>query len=136
MSDITYTPPLPVAVRVGDLTLDGYPDIIIIGVSGSGDRTPYILYSVSCSSNIAGCDSNGRGRRGFQTATAGTEAMKHILDARGITVMDLDEDVGCSFLSSARGSIVLFLGDFGHPSPADRSSRPRHGYFHTQQLLL
>lgn len=93
MSDITHNPPLPVAFRVGDLNLDGYPDIIAIGVSESGNRTPYILNSVQCSHNIAGCGPGTKGRRGFQIATKGTEIMKHVIDARGVAVMDLDEDV-------------------------------------------
>ncbi|GJJ12216.1 hypothetical protein Clacol_006457 [Clathrus columnatus] len=93
MNDVTYDPPLPVTVRIGDLTLDGYPDIIVIGVSGSGNRSPYILNSIPCSHNIAGCDSRGNGRRGFKVVTAGTETVRRITDARGVAVMDLDEDV-------------------------------------------
>lgn len=117
MSDITYNPPLPVAFRVGDLNLDGYPDVIVIGVSESGNRTPYILNSVQCSNNIAGCGSRAKGRRGFQVAMKGTEIMRHVVDARGVAVLDLDEDGTLDILiqrtgSQGEGTIAFIQNNF------------------------
>jgi integrin alpha FG-GAP repeat containing protein 1 len=103
MNDITHDPPIPLSIRVGDLSLDGFPDMMLIaasaphgGVLGGGvtvNHTPYLLNSVPCARGIAGCDANGRGRRGFEVAVTGTDALRQITDARGIAVLDLDEDV-------------------------------------------
>ena len=105
MNDVTHDPPLPLPIRVGDLSLDGFPDLIIIvasapkggilGVGASIDRTPYLLSSVPCARGIAGCNESGQGRRGFAVASTGSEALRQIVDARGVTVLDLDEDVCC-----------------------------------------
>lgn len=105
MMDVTHDPPIPVPIRVGDLSLDGFPDMIAItaavsggGVLGKGTsikQTPAVLSSVPCSRGTAGCYANGRGRRGFVPLTSGVDALRAIVDARGVTVLDLDEDVSC-----------------------------------------
>ncbi|KAF8590510.1 hypothetical protein K439DRAFT_1381934 [Ramaria rubella] len=102
MTDTTHIPPLPLSIRVGDLSLDGFPDLIpivasaphggILGVGASVDRTPRLLTSVPCARGLPGCGPNGQGRRGFKLTNSGAEALQHIVDARGVTVLDLDED--------------------------------------------
>ena len=103
MNDTTHDPPIPLPIRVGDFSLDGFPDIIpiiasaptggVLGVGASINRTPYLLTSVPCARGVVGCGANGQGRRGFTTIDAGSEALQQIVDARGVTVLDLDEDV-------------------------------------------
>ncbi|KIJ44161.1 hypothetical protein M422DRAFT_30662 [Sphaerobolus stellatus SS14] len=102
MVDTTNDPPIPLPIRVGDLSLDGFPDLIPIittptsgGVFGIGagiNRTPAVLTSVPCARGIPGCSADGRGRRGFQHLTSGVEALQTIVDARSVAVLDLDED--------------------------------------------
>lgn len=112
MNDMTHDPPIPLPIRVGDFSLDGFPDIIpvvasapnggMFGVGTSIDRTPYLLDSVPCARGVVGCDANGGGRRGFRIAHAASKALQKIVDARGVAVLDLDEDV------SIRRSLISF----------------------------
>jgi hypothetical protein len=109
MNDVTHDPPLPLPIRSGDLSLDGFPDLIpiiasapkggVLGIGASIDQTPYLLTSVPCARGVAGCNGSGQGRRGFRIASEGSEALQQIVDARGVTVLDLDEDVRCHQLS-------------------------------------
>ncbi|KAF8487633.1 hypothetical protein JB92DRAFT_2759088 [Gautieria morchelliformis] len=102
MNDMTHDPPIPLPIRVGDFSLDGFPDLIpivasapkggVFGVGGSIERTPYLMTSVPCARGVAGCGASGQGRRGFRITSAGSEALQQIVDARGVTVLDLDED--------------------------------------------
>ena len=104
--DTSHDPPIPLPIRVGDLSLDGFPDLVpiltsptsggVFGIGASFSRTPVVLSSVPCGRSVVGCTSNGRGRRGFQRLTSGVEALQSITDARGIALVDLDEDVGLS----------------------------------------
>jgi integrin alpha FG-GAP repeat containing protein 1 len=112
MSDVTHDPPIPVPIRVGDLSLDGFPDLILIvatpvgggllGIGGDFHKTPVVLSSVSCSQGILGCSASGQGRRGFVHLDSGVEALQAIEDARGVAVLDLDEDVSCPFFSKKK----------------------------------
>jgi integrin alpha FG-GAP repeat containing protein 1 len=107
MNDMTHDPSIPLPIRVGDFSLDGFPDLIpivasapkggVLGIGTNIERTPYLLTSVPCARGVAGCGASGQGRRGFRIATAGSEALQQIVDARGVTVLDLDEDV-CSVI--------------------------------------
>lgn len=138
MNDVTHDPPLPLPIRVGDLSLDGFPDLIIIvasapeggilGVGASIDRTPYILSSVPCARGIAGCNESGQGRRGFAVASTGSEALRQIVDARGVTVLDLDEDVCCHPLPLTdyyKQYAYGFVGNSRYSSTANRRTRQR-----------
>ena len=103
MYDTSHDPPLPLPIRIGDLSLNGFPDLIpviasapkggVLGLGSTIDRTPYILTSIPCARGVAGCNEGGQGRRGFAVARAGSEALQQIVDTRGVTVLDLDEDV-------------------------------------------
>lgn len=73
--------------------MDGFPDFLAIFASGN-DRTPYLAYSKHCASGVAGCDSKGRGRRGWEVAAnSGMKALANVKDARGVAFLDMDEDV-------------------------------------------
>ncbi|KAF8520193.1 hypothetical protein BU17DRAFT_46898 [Hysterangium stoloniferum] len=114
MSDMTHNPPIPLSIRVGDLSLDGFPDMIIIaasaprggilGVGATINYTPYLLNSVPCAPNVAGCDTTGQGRRGFEVAMTGVDALQQITDARGIAVLDIDEDGTLDILVQRSGA--------------------------------
>ncbi|KAF5357873.1 hypothetical protein D9756_001989 [Leucocoprinus leucothites] len=77
------------------------------------DRTPYLVYSVACAPSVAGCKSDGSGRRGWKVADAGTESLKKVKDARGVTFLDMDEDGTLDIMvqrtGSQGGSRVLFI---------------------------
>jgi integrin alpha FG-GAP repeat containing protein 1 len=101
--DTTFNPPLPVPVRLGDSDLDGFPDALLVLVGGRGaqkTRTPKLVENVPCDAGVAGC--GGRegqdGARGWKAVRKGVDAFERITDARGVSFLDMDEDV--SFASS------------------------------------
>jgi len=93
--DTTFTPPIPIPLKLGDADLDGFPDMLAISAQGH-DRTPRLVYSVPCAAGLGGCSKSGTGRRGWKIATKGVEPLENIKDARSITFLDTDEDVRCS----------------------------------------
>ena len=101
--DTTYDPPLPVPLKVGDLNLDGFVDIVPIIATPSGDRsrlstTPKILGSVACSKGVVGCGPDGKGRRGLSVLGRDNNVLDGFQDARGVVLVDIDEDVGFASL--------------------------------------
>jgi integrin alpha FG-GAP repeat containing protein 1 len=99
--DTTFSPPLPLPVRLGDTDLDGFPELLVI--AATADRhTPKLLISEPCTKGLAGCEANGQGRRGFSLLQKGAESLETVYDARGVTFMDMDEDVRRFCLVSAR----------------------------------
>lgn len=104
--DTTYNPPLPVSLKLGDLNLDGFPDLVPILVStpaggrSKQERTPRILHNVACAKGVIGCGADGNGRRGWNMLKTGTKVLDGVKDARGIAFLDVDEDVSV---------LVLFL---------------------------
>ncbi|KAG9318236.1 hypothetical protein JVU11DRAFT_317 [Chiua virens] len=89
--DTSYSPSLPLPVRLGDTNLDGFPDLLVIAANGDR-RTPKLLISEPCTKGLAGCDTNGRGRRGFRLLQNGAESLEAVHDARGVALIDMDED--------------------------------------------
>ncbi|KIK98838.1 hypothetical protein PAXRUDRAFT_632706 [Paxillus rubicundulus Ve08.2h10] len=89
--DTTFSPALPLPIRLGDANLDGFPDLLLISATG-GVHTPKLLFSEPCTKGLPGCDENGQGRRGFGLVTRGAEDMESVRDARGATFFDMDED--------------------------------------------
>ena len=102
VQDTTHNPPLPVPIKLGDINQDGFPDLLAIVATDTGssaDRTPRMAYSMSCRKGIAGCSSDGKGRRGFKVLKSGGDALHSVKDARGVAFLDMDEDVGLLLLS-------------------------------------
>jgi hypothetical protein len=91
--DISYTPSLPLSLKLGDANLDGFPDILLISGSGK-ERTPHLIRSVPCAKDVAGCSPGGSGKRGWQLADKDVGSLEAIKDARSISFLDMDEDVG------------------------------------------
>jgi len=97
--DTTYDPPLPVPLKIGDLNLDGFVDIVPIIATPSPDnrsrlvKTPKILGSVACRKGVAGCGPDGRGRRGWSVIGRDNNVLEELTDARGVVLVDTDEDV-------------------------------------------
>ena len=102
--DTTYNPPLPIPLKLGDANLDGFPDLLLIAASGKS-RTPKLLWSVPCASDVPGCAADGTGHRGWQVATKDVETLEGITDARSVSFVDLDEDVGGSWPYESNGNI-------------------------------
>lgn len=90
--DTSFTPPIPIPLKLGDADLDGFPDMLAITVQGV-NRIPRLMYSVPCVSDLGGCSKNGTGKRGWKMATKGVEALESINDSRSLTFLDMDEDV-------------------------------------------
>ena len=95
LSDVTFTPPIPLGLKPGDADLDGFPDLLAIVIDSDGDaHTPRLLWNVQCSSGVPGCDADGKGRRGFMAASGNEiELLEGMRDVRGVGWVDLDEDV-------------------------------------------
>ncbi|KAI0927900.1 hypothetical protein AcV7_009379 [Taiwanofungus camphoratus] len=114
--DTTYNPALPVPLKVGDANQDGFPDILAIVASGTGSRrprTPYLALSVPCEKGIAGCSSDGHGRRGWKVVRKGTDPLKNVQDARSVAFLDMDEDGSLDIMVQRTGEqgqgTVLFV---------------------------
>jgi integrin alpha FG-GAP repeat containing protein 1 len=89
--DTTFSPAVPLPIRLGDTDLDGFPELLVI--AATADRhTPKLLISEPCKKGLPGCDSNGRGRRGFRLLERGAESLEAVYDARSVTFIDMDED--------------------------------------------
>ena len=112
MLDTTFSPPLPLPVRLGDTNLDGFPDLLVIAAMAD-KHTPKLLISEPCTRGLAGCDQRGRGRRGFRLLERGAESLEAVYDARGGSFIDMDEDVRSSCLVSVREYKVM-VHDRGH----------------------
>ncbi|KAH7928183.1 integrin alpha N-terminal domain-containing protein [Leucogyrophana mollusca] len=89
--DTTFTPPIPVPIKLGDANLDGFPDLLFI-VDSNGSRTPKLVFSVPCAKDVAGCGANGEGKRGWSLLTKGADSLEAVKDARGAAFLDLAED--------------------------------------------
>lgn len=101
--DTTFSPPIPLPIRLDDTNLDGYPDLLFVAATSDG-HTPKLLVSEPCVKGLPGCDESGRGRRGFRLAQKGTESLEAIKDARGVTLLDLDEDGTLDILVQRTGT--------------------------------
>lgn len=101
------TEAIPVPLRVGDIDLDGFPDIVPIVVHKDNSRTPHVLISHPCASGTNGCSSSAG--RTFNVVTKDTHALEKITDAVGVAFLDIDEDVSELFFfeSSRRGRMGL-----------------------------
>ena len=98
MLDTTFSPPLPVSIKLGDANLDGFPDFLIITGSGK-DRIPSLVYSVPCAVGVVGCGKDGLGDRGWKVATRGVESLQAVKDARSLSFLDMDEDVSFNLIN-------------------------------------
>ncbi|KAM6500960.1 hypothetical protein JOM56_003974 [Amanita muscaria] len=101
--DNSFQPPLPVPIKMGDVNLDGFPDMLLITVNGR-KRTPSLLFSVPCSRGVAGCATDGSSKRGWILATKDVEALSAIQDARSASFFDIDEDGSLDILVQRSGS--------------------------------
>ncbi|KAJ7611627.1 hypothetical protein FB45DRAFT_940496 [Roridomyces roridus] len=113
--DNTQVPPLPLALKLGDANLDGFPDLLAI-ISTGQDHVPKLLFSVPCASGVIGC-SNGAGKRGWAVHTKGMDALDSIKDARSVSFLDMDEDGSLDIMvqrtsGSGRGNIMFVQNNF------------------------
>lgn len=90
--DMTATPPIPIPLRIGDVDLDGFPDLLPIIAYDDGSATPELLISIACTKGAPGC-LGARGRT-FERLVKDVVPLGHIKDARGVAFLDLDDDVG------------------------------------------
>ena len=94
--DTTFSPPLPLPLKLGDVNQDGFPDLVAIIASGSGSQASYsprVVLSMSCAKGVAGCDAHGAGKRGWSVLKKNVEPLERIVDARSVAFLDMDEDV-------------------------------------------
>ncbi|KZV83486.1 hypothetical protein EXIGLDRAFT_683764 [Exidia glandulosa HHB12029] len=89
MRDETFGTPLPVPLKIGDLNLDGFPDIVPIVITKPNDHTPKILLS--------------KDGRHFELVRDDVEVLDEIKDARSVAFIDLDEDGSLDLLVQRSG---------------------------------
>ncbi|KAJ3728349.1 hypothetical protein C8R42DRAFT_619562 [Lentinula raphanica] len=116
VQDTTFSPSIPISVKLGDANLDGFPDILLV-ISTSHGRTPKLIYSVPCARGKAGCDQDGNGKRGWQVATKGVESLDKVKDARGVSFVDIDEDGTLDLMvhrtgDSGEGNVLFVQNNF------------------------
>jgi integrin alpha FG-GAP repeat containing protein 1 len=101
-TDTSFSPTIPLSLKIGDANLDGFPDLLLIHVEDqTRSQRPKLLFGTPCSAdgNAVGCredrggSKKGRGKVGFTVATKKMEALDAITDARGLAFLDMDEDV-------------------------------------------
>ncbi|TFK34872.1 hypothetical protein BDQ12DRAFT_688981 [Crucibulum laeve] len=114
--DPTFSPSLPVSIKLGDANLDGFPDFLAIVGSGNV-RTPHLVYSVPCGHGVAGCATDGSGKRGWEVASKGTDRLREIKDARSVSFLDMDEDGTLDILvqrtgDSHQGNFMFIQNNF------------------------
>jgi integrin alpha FG-GAP repeat containing protein 1 len=80
--DTSFTPPLPIPLKLGNVDLDGFSDMLAISVQGH-DHTPRLLYSVPCAAGLGGCSKTGAGRRSWKMVTKGVEIISRM---RGLSL--------------------------------------------------
>ena len=104
-------------LKIGDLNLDGFVDIVVIVATPSaGDwsklaKTPKILGSTACRKGVAGCGPDGQGRRGWSVVGRDNNVLEEFQDVRGVVLVDIDEDVSSpSFYNPALMSECLSQG--------------------------
>ncbi|KAJ3514179.1 hypothetical protein NLJ89_g2518 [Agrocybe chaxingu] len=114
--DTTFSPSIPIGLKLGDADLDGFPDLLVITTSGR-DHTPHLIFSVPCAAGVAGCSSDGKGRRGWKVANKGVEALEAVKDARSVSFLDMDEDGTLDILvqrvgDNKQGSFLFIQNNF------------------------
>lgn len=87
--DTTSSPPLPVPITLGDSDLDGFPDLLLI-VAHDDRTTPKLLFNTPCGPSVVGC--GGDRKRGWKVGKKGIEVLDKVHDARGVAMVDMDED--------------------------------------------
>ena len=103
--DTSVSPALPLPIKLGDANHDGFPDMLTIVTTGAGSnrpRAPYLVLSVPCAKGVAGCSSDGSGRRGWQVVKKDVDPLLSVQDARSVAFLDMDEDVGAEHVRVAR----------------------------------
>jgi integrin alpha FG-GAP repeat containing protein 1 len=100
---------LPLPVRIGDVDLDGFPDLMLIR-AGNGKygapATPTLLMNVACGEKDAvGCENGGR--RAWKVVDKGADPLEDIKDARGAAFIDVDEDGTLDILVQRTGQQKL-----------------------------
>ncbi|KZT59740.1 integrin alpha N-terminal domain-containing protein, partial [Calocera cornea HHB12733] len=116
MLDRSFHPSLPIPIRIADASLSGFPSLLpiiatqtpggVLGIGSSLETTVELLESVPCRAGVVGCEGNkvSAGRRAFAIVNDGTQVPKGIHDARGVTVLDLDEDGTLDLLIQRTGT--------------------------------
>ncbi|KAI0689777.1 hypothetical protein BC835DRAFT_1407738 [Cytidiella melzeri] len=105
--DTSQTPAVPIPIKLGDVNQDGFPDLLAIVASGTGtrsDRTPHLVYSVSCAKGVPGCGTNGIGRRGWSLLQKGAEVLSSVKDAWSVAFLDMDEDGSLDIMVQRTGN--------------------------------
>jgi integrin alpha FG-GAP repeat containing protein 1 len=113
---------LPVPLRVGDIDLDGFPDLVLIRADSPTPRTtqftPTILMNLPCgTAGSVGCEKGGR--RAWRMVQTGTGPLNEIKDARGVAFMDIDEDGSLDVLvqrtgKDGKGTLTFVQNNFYH----------------------
>lgn len=110
--DTRSSPSVPVHLRIGDVNLDGFPDILLVTASPTSSRsykrTPRLLFAAPCAHSgkshdngkggrTAGCGEDGKGRVGWTVADRDVDALDDVSDTASVTFLDIDEDVSEPF---------------------------------------
>jgi len=90
--ETTFSPAIPIVPQLGDVNLDGFPDLLIIsGTSQDRTRKVSLLLSEPCGKGLAGCDTPGA-VIGWREMKKGADILDTVGDARSVSFFDMDED--------------------------------------------
>ncbi|KAI0029329.1 hypothetical protein K488DRAFT_56617 [Vararia minispora EC-137] len=114
--DTTFSPSIPVPPRLGDMNLDGFPDLIFIaGTTQDRLRTVSIVLSERCGKGTVGC-ANGA-LYGWREVKKDVNVLAGINDARGVALLDIDEDGTLDLLvqrtgDQGEGNVMFIQNNF------------------------
>ena len=83
---------VPIPLQVGDLNLDGYPDVLAIVKSEKGSSV-VLLENIPCEKEVCTAEAVAAGRRTLRLHKDSAELSK-VPNVRRATFLDLDEKVG------------------------------------------
>lgn len=136
MFDTTFNPSLPLPLRLGDVNMDGFPDVLLVVSTSSGTQVR-VLESVACGPQYKEC----RSGRTFRVPPRGTAALDAITDVKLASFIDVDDDVSLhasSLRLIRQQKLNLALcpaGLVGHLGAAHRKAVQGAGHCRPERLL-
>ncbi|CED84767.1 Predicted membrane protein [Phaffia rhodozyma] len=148
--DVSQSPAVPLPLRLGDINMDGYPDVLLLLSPSSGHVQAEILVSSPCSAARCQGKAVEKKRRDWKVEEKGMAVVRGITDVTRASFLDLDEDGSLDILIQRSGKqdgtrISFIQNNFyndafflktrvltgvcdGVCQPSNRSFQPYHPY--------